>query len=156
MTNPDFVYTTYIRSTPEKVWAAITVPEFTRQYWGHENVSDWKRGSQWKHVRNDAERTADIVGEVVEALPPTRLVTTWARPADAKNPARTSRVTYEIEAVGDMVRLTVTHADFKADADMAKSVAGGWPLVLASLKSFLETGKGFDLWAMKERERKRA
>jgi uncharacterized protein YndB with AHSA1/START domain len=151
MTNPDYVYTTYIRSTPEKVWAAITVPEFTRQYWGHENVSDWKRGVKWSHVRTDAERTVDIVGEVVEATPPKRLVTTWARPSDPKNPERTSRVTYEIEQIADMVRLTVTHSEFKADEAMAKSVAGGWPVVLGSLKSFLETGKGLDLNALFKR-----
>lgn len=149
MTN-DFIYTTYIRSTPDKVWAAITVPEFTRQYWAHENVSDWKPGSKWQHVSTDAERTVHIVGKVIESQPPSRLVTSWARPSDSDNLARTSRVTYEIEKLEDMVRLTVTHSDFKADADMAKSVAGGWPRVLASLKSFLETGKALDTWAMKK------
>ncbi len=53
MTNPDFIYTTYIKSTPEKVWTAITNPEFARQYWGNENVSDWKKGSEWKHTYNN-------------------------------------------------------------------------------------------------------
>ncbi len=153
MNQPDFVYATYIRSTPEKVWAAITVPEFTRQYWGHENVSDWKQGSKWQHVRGDAERTVDIVGVVVESKPPTRLVTSWARPSDPDNPARTSRVTYEIEQIEDLVRLTVTHSDFKADEAMAKSVAGGWPFVLSSLKAFLETGKGYDIAAIKSRSK---
>lgn len=145
MTN-DFIYTTYIRSTREKVWQAITVPEFTRQYWMHENVSDWKPGSNWSHVSTDAERTVHIVGKVIESHPPSRLVTSWARPSDGDNPARTSLVTYEIAQAGEMVRLTVTHSDFKADADMAKSVSGGWPVVLSNLKSFLETGKAFDVY----------
>lgn len=147
MTNPDFVYTTYIKSTPAKVWAAITVPEFTRQYWAHENVSDWKKGSKWSHVRDDKERKVDIGGMVVESAPPKRLVITWARPADVGNETKTSRVTFEIEAVEDMVRLTVTHGDFKADEAMAKSVSGGWPRVLSSLKSFLETGSALNTWA---------
>ena len=61
-----FVYVTYIRSTPEKVFEAITRPEIARRYWGHENVSDWKPGSRWEHVRADEQRTVQLVGEVVE------------------------------------------------------------------------------------------
>ncbi len=85
-----------------------------------------------------------LVGEVVESMHPKRLVLTWADPA---NPTDTSRVTYEIEPIEDMVCLTVTHGDFKADSKMEDKVRWGWPRVLSSLKSFLETGKGINVWA---------
>jgi len=147
MTNPEFIYTTYIKTTPEKLWAAITNAEFTRQYWGKDNVSDWKKGSKWHSFTNDAKRTAVIAGEVLESMPPKRLVLTWASPDDA---ADVSRVTFEIEPVGNMVRLNVIHGNFKKDSNMASRVAMGWPLVLSSLKSFLETGKALDIWAGKE------
>lgn len=73
-----FVYVTYIRSTPEKVFEAITRPEVARRYWGHENVSDWQPGSGWEHVRANEQRTVELVGKVVEITAPTRLVITWA------------------------------------------------------------------------------
>lgn len=138
MNKPELVYTTYIRSTPEKTWDAITKPEFTRQYWGgNANVSDWKQGSEWQHVTKENEPW--ITGEVVESIPPKRLVLTWADPDDLKD---VSRVTYEIEPLEDMVRLTVTHDNFMADSDMSGKVSKGWPHVLSSMKSFLETGTG--------------
>ena len=83
MNSPEFVYTTYIRTTPEKLWDAITNPEFTRQYWGgYGNISDWKKGSKWKHVGDDEKHTVRVVGEVLESVPPKLLVLTWADPAD--------------------------------------------------------------------------
>ncbi|MGC7322750.1 SRPBCC domain-containing protein, partial [Mycobacteroides abscessus subsp. massiliense] len=82
MSQPTFVYTTYINSTPEKVWQAITDPELSGQYWGHANVSDWQEGSRWEHRRTDGSGIADVVGTVVESDPPRKLVTTWADPAD--------------------------------------------------------------------------
>lgn len=141
-----FVYVTYILSTPEKVFEAIARPEVTRRYWGHENVSDWKAGSSWEHVRANDERTVKVVGKVVEATPPTRLVITWATPAQAADPANHSRVTFAIEDYESMVRLTVTHDELDAGSDMAKTMKNGWPVVLSSLKSFLETGRGLDLF----------
>ncbi len=142
MTKPELIYTTYIRTTPEKLWNAITNPEFARQYWGgNENVSDWNKGSNWQHVANDATRTVRIVGKVLESVPPKRLVLTWADPA---NEADVSRVTFEIEPLGDEVRLDVIHGDFKPGSDMVDKVSGGWPRVLSSLKSFLETGKALN------------
>ncbi len=138
----DYIYTTYIKTTAEKVWAAITNPEFTRQYWGHDNVSDWKVGSTWQHVTSEGQ--ARIVGQVLESVPPNRLVLSWANPA---NPTDESRVTFEIDTIEDMVRMNVMHGNFKAGSSMAEAVAKGWPRVLSSMKTFLETGKALDTWA---------
>jgi uncharacterized protein YndB with AHSA1/START domain len=142
-----FVYVTYILSTPEKVFEAITKPEVARRYWGHENVSDWNLGSKWEHVRADDKRTVQVVGKVVEVSPPTRLVITWANASQASDPASYSRVTFEIEEYENMVRLTVSHDELEAGSGMAKGVSKGWPVVLSSLKSFLETGRGLDVFA---------
>lgn len=138
---PQFVYTTFIRSTPERVWDAIVRPEFTRQYWGGmTNVSDWSNGSLWQHLNPENETW--VQGQVVESVPPSRLVLTWADPDDLQD---VSRVAFEIEAKGDMVCLKVIHDHFRDDSTMADKVSKGWPLVLSSLKSFLETGNGLDI-----------
>ncbi|WP_339764331.1 SRPBCC family protein [uncultured Hoeflea sp.] len=142
-----FVYTTYIVSTPEKVFEAITRPELARRYWAHENVSDWKPGSSWQHVRANDQRTVELVGEVVESTPPARLVITWANASQADDPDSYSRVTFEIAEYDNMVRLTVTHDELEAGSGMANGVTKGWPVVLSSLKSFLETGSGIDVYA---------
>jgi uncharacterized protein YndB with AHSA1/START domain len=142
MGKPKLVYTTYIRSTPKKTWDAISNPKFARQYWaGMTNVSDWRKGSKWEHLNPEDE--VWVTGEVVECTPPKRLVLTWADPDALKDK---SRVTFEIEKVGDSVCLTVTHDQFKAGSKMVKKVSGGWPRVLSSMKSFLETGKGLDVF----------
>lgn len=140
-----FVYVTYILASPEKVFEAITRPEIARRYWGHENVSDWKPGSKWEHVRANAQRTVELVGEVVEVVPPTRLVMTWANASQATDPASYSRVTFEIEEYEGVAKLTVTHDELEAGSGMAKGVGKGWPVVLSSLKSFLETGRPIDV-----------
>ncbi|MBS0340128.1 MAG: SRPBCC family protein [Proteobacteria bacterium] len=142
-----FVYVTYIRSTPEKVFEAIIQPEIARRYWGHENVSDWKPGSGWQHVRADAQRKVQLVGKVVEVTRPTRLVITWADPSRADDPAGHSRVSFDIAPYDEMVRLTVTHDELEAGSGMAKGIQQGWPIVLSSLKSLLETGQGIDVFA---------
>jgi uncharacterized protein YndB with AHSA1/START domain len=142
-----FVYVTYIRSTPDKVFEAITKPEIARRYWGHENVSDWQTGSAWQHVRADEQRTVQLVGKVVEVSPPVRLVITWANPPQAADPAAFSRVSFDIEAYDGMVRLTVTHDELEAGGSMAAGIQKGWPIVLSSLKSLLETGEGIDVFA---------
>lgn len=146
MSKSTFVYVTYIRSTPDKVFKALTDAEITRQYWGHENISDWKPGSGWKH-RDPKSGAIRILGEVVESKPPERLVITWASPENAD---KRSRVTFETETVADMVKLTVTHDDLEAGSEMDKGIRFGWPRVLSSLKSYLETGKPLDVWAMKK------
>jgi uncharacterized protein YndB with AHSA1/START domain len=144
-----FVYVTWIRSTPEKVFEAITRPEIARRYWAHENVSDWKPGSAWSHVNNDEARTVHVVGKVVEVSPPRRLVITWASPEKAADPSQYSRVTFELEQRADMVKLTVTHDELEAGSAMEKGISQGWPLVLSSLKSLLETGNGIDIYKVK-------
>ena len=141
-----FVYVTYIRSTPDKVFEAITKPEIARRYWGHENVSDWQPGSPWQHVRANAERKVQLVGKVVEVSPPTRLVITWADPAQAADPASYSRVSFDVAPYEEMVRLTVTHDELEAGSGMAKGIQQGWPIVLSSLKSLLETGQAIDVF----------
>jgi len=133
-----FVYETFIRTTPEKLWAAITKPEFTRQYWGGgENVSEWKKGSKWQHVDPEENGEVCVTGEVVESVAPKRLVLTWADPAD---PADGSQVSFEIEPLGDIVRLKILHGGFKPGSALPPRISWGWPRVLSSLKSFLETG----------------
>ena len=142
-----YVYVTYIAATPEKVFEAITKPDLARRYWGHENVSDWTPGSDWQHVRANDERTVELVGKVVETSPPTRLVITWANASQAADPDAYSRVTFDIEPYDDMVRLTVRHDELQAGSGMANGIQKGWPIVLSSLKSFLETGRGLDVFA---------
>jgi uncharacterized protein YndB with AHSA1/START domain len=147
MTDTKFVYVTYISSTAEKVWDALTKAEITRNYWGHENVSDWRAGSSWQHVRADESRSVDLVGNVIESAPPHRLVMTWQSPANAAAKARPSRVAFDIERIADMIRLTVTHDDLVAGSEMEQGIVAGWPRVLSSLKSYLETGRPLDTWA---------
>ena len=142
-----FVYVTYILSTPEKVFEAITKPDVARRYWGHENVSDWRAGSTWEHIRADDKRSVELVGKVIEVSPPTRLVISWANASQASDLASHSRVTFGIEEYEDMVRLTVTHDELEAGSGMANGISKGWPVVLSSLKSFLETGRGLDVFA---------
>lgn len=143
MEKPKLVYETFIRSTPKKTWDAITNPKFTRQYWaGMANVSDWKRGSKWQHVAG--ENDVYGIGEVVESVPSKRLVLTWVDPDDLKEK---SRVTFEIVPIKDQVCLTVTHDKFRAGSTMIGKVSWGWPRVLSSMKSFLETGKGLNVFA---------
>jgi uncharacterized protein YndB with AHSA1/START domain len=147
MAKSSFVYVIYIATQPETVWNALLDGKFTRQYWGHENVSDWKPGSAWEHRRDDAARTVAMLGEVLEAQPPRRLVITWADPQDRERKDRHTRVTFEIEPVADMVRLTVSHDELQPGSEMQRKITQGWPRVLSSLKSLLETGRPLQTWA---------
>ena len=122
-----FVYVTYIRSTPEKVFEAITRPEIARTYWGHENVSDWQAGSRWQHVRANETRSVELVGDVVESTPPSRLVITWAAASQADNPKAYSRVTFEIVPYEDMVKLTVTHDELEPGSGMDTGIRVSHP-----------------------------
>jgi uncharacterized protein YndB with AHSA1/START domain/DNA-binding transcriptional ArsR family regulator len=134
---PTFVYVTYIESTPEKVWQALTDADLTAEYWGRRNVSDWQVGSRWEHQRTDGTGAADVVGAVLESVPPTRLVSTWAAPDGDQ--ADASQVTFDIEPYGGIVRLTVTHENLADEADR-DAAAAGWAAVLSNLKTRLETG----------------
>jgi uncharacterized protein YndB with AHSA1/START domain len=147
MAKTQFTYVIYIATTAETLWKALLDGEFTRQYWGHENVSDWQPGSTWEHRRADATRDVVILGEVVAASAPHHLVITWASPGDKGKRDRHSRVTFDIETVKEMVRLTVTHEDLEPDSEMLNKISLGWPRVLSSLKSLLETGRPLDTWA---------
>jgi uncharacterized protein YndB with AHSA1/START domain len=136
-----YVYVTFIRSTPEQVWAALTSPDIMKEYWfDMHQESDWKPGSPWRLLFADG-RVADT-GEILEADPPRRLVFRWRnefRPElKAEGPAR---CTYEIEPVDGAVKLTVTHAIDRPNTKFIEAVSGGWPLVLSNLKSLLETGQ---------------
>jgi uncharacterized protein YndB with AHSA1/START domain len=144
MSKPEFVYVIYIQTTQQKVWDAIQTPSLTKEFWGHRvNRSDWKIGSRWQHeVYNDPSDVA-VVGTVVESAPPHRLVLTWAEPKDAGDPDKTSRVSFDIEDFMGGVRLTVTHGELTEDA--YRSISGGWPAVLSSMKTLLESGSAMPM-----------
>src|SRR5262249_48610958 len=113
---PNFQYVTYIHSTPQRVWQALTDADLTAEYWGHSNVSDWQVRSCWDHRRVDGSNIADVVGTVLEATPPTRLVITFGQPG-AQPEASTSTATFQIEPYHDIVRLTVTHENLPGEDD---------------------------------------
>jgi uncharacterized protein YndB with AHSA1/START domain len=147
MDEAQFVYVAYISTSPEKLWNALIDPNVTAKYWQHENVSDWKPGSTWEHRSADKERTLRLVGKVIEVSSPRRLVLTWAFPADAASEEKHSRVTFEIEPIGDVVRLTVTHSRLEPGSEMLEGITEGWPKVLSSLKSLMEVGRPLpQLW----------
>ncbi|MFG2293059.1 SRPBCC domain-containing protein [Streptomyces sp. NPDC048603] len=133
-------YVSYLAGTPDQVWYALTDADLTAAYWGHSNVSDWRPGSPWEHRRTDGSGIADVVGTVLESVPPTRLVSTWALPGDEAGAADASRVTFGIEAWEDLVRLTVTHENLSDEAEVAEAEAG-WAAVVCNLKTLIETGR---------------
>jgi uncharacterized protein YndB with AHSA1/START domain/DNA-binding transcriptional ArsR family regulator len=136
---PTYIYVTYIRAGAEQVWQALTDADLTARYWGHANVSDWQPGSTWEHRRVDESGLVDIVGRVIEAEPPTRLVITFEEPGDEPS-GGPSVVTFLVEPHHDIVRLTVTHENL-TDQAMLSGISYGWPAVIANLKSLLETGE---------------
>jgi uncharacterized protein YndB with AHSA1/START domain len=135
-----FVYVTYIRTTPEKLWDALTKPEFTRAYWCETwHDSAWEAGSPWRLMIPDG-RVGDS-GEVLEIDRPRRLVLSWRnefRP-ELKSEGY-SRAAFELEPVGDTVKLTVIHEMDRDGSKFIDAVSSGWPHILSSLKSLLETG----------------
>ena len=145
MAKSQFVYVIYIRTTPEKVWEALTKPEFTRQIWAETwQECEWKKGSSWRLMIPDG-RIGDT-GEVIEIEPHKKLVLTWRNEFKPELKAEGySRMTYELEQQGDTVKLTVTHEMEKDDSKFIKGVSNGWPPILSSLKSLLETGEPLEL-----------
>jgi uncharacterized protein YndB with AHSA1/START domain len=135
-----FVYVTFIRTTPEKLWSAITTPDFMKQYWfGMHFETDWKKGSPWLLVFPDG-RVADG-GEIVEFDPPRRLVLKWRNEWKPEFKAEGyARCTMELEALDGAVKLSITHVMDRADSKFIQAVSGGWPRILSNLKSLLETG----------------
>src|SRR5262245_53627428 len=141
MDKSSFVYVTYIRTTPEKLWQALTEPEFTKQFWAETwQESDWKVGASWKIVKPDGG-VADS-GEVLEIEPAKKLVLSWRNEFRPELSAEGhSRLTYALEQQGDMVKLTVVHEMPRPGSKLIEAVSQGWPAILSSLKSLLETGE---------------
>ncbi len=140
MNSPKFVYVTYIAITPEKLWSALTQGKFTEQYWfGTALETTWAPGSAIKFKRGN-----DLIvsGKVIESKPYTRLSYTWVHEKDAQfRNEKPSQVSFEMEQSGETVKLTVTHDEFEVGSKVFGMISNGWPMVLASLKSLLETGR---------------
>jgi uncharacterized protein YndB with AHSA1/START domain len=139
MPRPEFIYISYIETTPEKLWEALTSSEFTRLYWWDTSVvSDWTVGSPFSLVLNG--KTTDI-GEILEADRPRRLSYTFRHILnEAARKERPSRVTFVLEQYGTLVKLTLTHEDFAEDSVVIDGISRGWPAIMSSLKSLLESG----------------
>jgi uncharacterized protein YndB with AHSA1/START domain len=141
---PQFVYTTYIRTTPELLWRALTEPAFTRRYWaGTTFESDWRTGSAIIVTRHDGTIADDPDQIVLESDPYRRLAYTWfnttASCAGGGAAEERSKVAFDIEDLGELVKLTVIHDGFQPGSKVLENISGGWPRVLADLKTLLET-----------------
>lgn len=141
MAGTRFVYATYIRTTPEELWRGLIDPEFTRRYWAETwQESEWKAGASWRLMIPDG-RVGDA-GEIVEIEPHRRLVLSWRNEFRPELRAEGfMRVTYELEPEGDMVKLTLIQEMDREGSQTIEEMSKGWPLLLASLKSLLETGE---------------
>jgi uncharacterized protein YndB with AHSA1/START domain len=136
---PEFVYVTYIETTPEKLWEALTSSEFSKHYWfGTEVRSDWKVGAPFALVMNG---TTTDVGEVLEFDRPRRLSYTFRHVlSEAARKERPTKVVFNLESHGKLVKLTLTHEDFETGSVILDGISKGWPAILSSLKSMLESG----------------
>jgi DNA-binding transcriptional ArsR family regulator/uncharacterized protein YndB with AHSA1/START domain len=154
MDKPTFVYTTFIRTTPERLWQGLTDPAFTMQYWNIAFDTEWQTGSPMAWTQGETT-IADDGQRVLEADPYTRLSYTWHTftPQWAQevgideerrarlSAERRSKVTFEIEPIDDeQVKLTVVHDDLEPDGLLKDMISGGWPRVISNLKTLLETG----------------
>ena len=140
MARSTFVYVSYIRTTPEKLWSALTDAEFMKQYWfGVHGESQWTAGSPWKSVSPQGQILD--AGAIVEAEPPRRLVIRWQHQDKAELKAEgESLCTIELEPSGTAVKLCITHTIEREPSKLIEAVSGGWPKVISNLKSLLETG----------------
>jgi len=141
MAKSTFIYTIYIRSSAERLWEALTSPEFTKQYWfGMQLQTDWKAGSAWRLLFPDG-RLADT-GEVLEVDPPRRLVLRWRNEWGPEMKAEgEATCTMSLEPADGAVKLTITHEMERDHSLLIEKVSGGWPRILSNLKSLLETGQ---------------
>jgi uncharacterized protein YndB with AHSA1/START domain len=139
MSKPEFVYTTYIETAPEKLWEALTSSEFSKRYWfGTELKTDWKVGSPFALVMNG---TTTDVGEVLEFDRPRRLSYTFQHIlSEEGRKERPTKVVFNLEPHGKLVKLTLTHEGFAEGSKLLDGISKGWPAILAGLKSLLETG----------------
>ena len=140
MEKPKFVYVTHINTSPEKLWAALTQPDFTQQYWGGRRVeSDWTAGAAIDHVLPDGMR--ERKGEVLQAEPPNVLSYTFvAKVKEGETPEPPSRVTFEISVTFGVTKLVITHDGFEPESRVFHEISTGWPAILSNLKTLLETG----------------
>src|SRR5215468_11922262 len=138
MARSTFVYVTYIRATPEKLWSALTDGEFMKQYWfGVHCESQWTAGSPWKLVYPDGH--ISDTGEIVEADPPRRLVIRWQHQNKPELKVEgASYCTMELEPTGPAVKLSIIHGIELESSKLIVAVSGGWPKVISNLKSLLE------------------
>jgi uncharacterized protein YndB with AHSA1/START domain len=159
-TKPSFVYTTYIKTTPEQLWSALTNPAFTGRYWGIEFDTDWTPGARmiWRHKDVVLDDPAQVV---IESVPYTKLSYAWhtmtpefaahvgvddatVAALQAETKRQRSKVTFEIDDLDGKCKLTVIHDDFPEGSIFVGMVSTGWPAVLSSLKTLLETGHHID------------
>ena len=140
MEKPKFVYVSYIATTPEKLWQALTDGEFTRRYWGGRRIqSDWNVGSPVKHLREDGG--IDWQGEVLKSERPLLLSYTFhMQISEQHRGERASRLTFELQPMGSMVKLILIHDEFESRSATFETTQHGWPAIMSSLKSLLETG----------------
>src|SRR5258708_4070925 len=144
MPKPEFVYVTYIDTTPEKLWEALTDGDFTQRYWfGARLKSDWKVGSTFEMLRSDG--AVSDAGKVVECEPPKRLAYTFVNLSDQYKNEFPALATFVLEPFGKLVKLTLTHEGFAEGSKFFKGISGGWPAILSNLKSLLETGRSHDI-----------
>jgi uncharacterized protein YndB with AHSA1/START domain len=144
MSQPEFVYVTYIETTPDKLWHALTDGDFTARYWfGIRLRSDWKVGSSFEMVHGDG--TVSDAGKIVEVDPPRRLAYTFVNLSDTYRNDLPALATFELEPHGKLVKLTLTHEGFAPNGKMLPAISRGWPAILSSLKSLLETGRPLEI-----------
>jgi uncharacterized protein YndB with AHSA1/START domain len=153
MNKPTFVYVTYIATTPEKLWKALTKPDSSEKYWfGYRVQADGEAGTRMTAHNPKGMLAHD--DPILESDPPRRLVYGWKPLYKDMPDERASRVTFELTPLKGQVRLTVIHDEFDEGSKMFEMISKGWPAVLSSLKSYLETGRGLQAsWGEEEQKR---
>lgn len=153
MSKPTFVYVTYIATTSEKLWEALTKPDVSEKYWfGYRVRADGKAGERM--TAHNPKGTLAHDDPILESDPPRRLVYGWKPLYKDMPDERPSRVTFELTPLKGQVRLTIIHDEFDEGSKIFGMISKGWPAVLSSLKSYLETGRGLQAsWGEEEQKR---